>query len=183
MASDDLPARFLKAGEDYLEALRSLGLDPEGLLWCIEDGSEEHVLVLITGFLDQVGPLELSRYLFKAYNASATPREISPFIIRFQSPSHPSSKDIAFRWSSRDEIYVRMDKTGSHIEQVFHVPPGHKMPQGVVSATNMGLRFPGSGVTFAPEWIIQMKLARAENAADRARHWRIFSRNVDRLAA
>ena len=78
----------LKAGEDYLKALRLLGLEPEALFWMQDLVEDRLVLGLVSRFVDIVGPTALSRLLFKAYNAAATPREIDPFIVRLHSPDH-----------------------------------------------------------------------------------------------
>ena len=86
MADRTLPASFLSAGQDYLISLRKLGLDPEALLWAIDKTLDEFVLVLVTSHFDFAGPLEVYRLLTKAYNLSATPKDISPFIIRLHSP-------------------------------------------------------------------------------------------------
>jgi len=41
---------------------------------------------MITSIIDAGGPLALNQLLFKAYNAEATPKTISPFIVRVYSP-------------------------------------------------------------------------------------------------
>jgi hypothetical protein len=41
--------------------------------------------VLVTSIVDAGGPLALNRLLFHAYNGKATPRQISPFIVRIIS--------------------------------------------------------------------------------------------------
>ena len=43
-------------------------------------------MVLVTPIVDAGGPLALNKLLFRAYNAKATPQEISPFIVRIFSP-------------------------------------------------------------------------------------------------
>jgi hypothetical protein len=82
MDSRPVPPQYLKAGGDYLEALRELGLNPNFLGWGWETAAEQWLLVLVTSIIDAGGPLALNRLLFQAYNAEATPKEISPFIVR-----------------------------------------------------------------------------------------------------
>lgn len=77
---------FRQAGQEYLEALKKLGLDPEGLLWAYDHIIEKMVLILITPIYDIAGSLTLRRTLIKAYNLAATPKEITPFIVRLHSP-------------------------------------------------------------------------------------------------
>ncbi len=80
-----VPAEHLKAGADYLKALRALGLNPNFLGWGWDTASAQWLLVLVTSIIDAGGPLALNRLLFQAYNAEATPKEISPFIVRIFS--------------------------------------------------------------------------------------------------
>jgi hypothetical protein len=76
----------LKAGQEYMDALVSLGLVPAFLGWGWETLEKQWLLVLVTSIIDAGGLLALNRLLFRAYNAEATPKEISPFIIRVFSP-------------------------------------------------------------------------------------------------
>lgn len=86
MDSRPVPAQYLTAGKDYLDALVSLGLNPHFLGWGWEHSTKQWLLVLVTYIVDAGGPLALNRLLFRAYNAKATPQEISPFIVRVFSP-------------------------------------------------------------------------------------------------
>ncbi|MBU6297064.1 MAG: hypothetical protein KGJ79_01385 [Alphaproteobacteria bacterium] len=82
MASKALPPKYLEAGQEYLAALQMLGLEPEFLGWGMDEAHDEWNLVLVTSIIEIGGPLALSRLLFRAYNLNATPKEISPFIVR-----------------------------------------------------------------------------------------------------
>ena len=86
MDSRPVSPQYLKAGADYLDALRSLGLNPNFLGWGWDIAANQWALVLVTSIVDAGGPLALNELLFKAYNAKATPREISPFVVRIFSP-------------------------------------------------------------------------------------------------
>ena len=50
--------------------------------WGCEIPSKQWLLVMVTSIVDVGGPLALNKLLLKAYNAKATPKEISPFIVR-----------------------------------------------------------------------------------------------------
>lgn len=86
MASRPVPARYLTIGQEYLDALVDLGLTPHFLGWGWDRAAERWLLVLVTFIVDAGGPLALNRLLFRAYNANATPQEISLFIVRIFSP-------------------------------------------------------------------------------------------------
>lgn len=86
MASRPVPTQYLTAGQEYLDALRSLGLTPNYLGWGWDIAAEQWLLVLVTPIVDAGGPLALNKLLFRAYNAKATPQQISPFIVRVFSP-------------------------------------------------------------------------------------------------
>jgi len=87
MDSQQVSSEYMKAGADYLAALKKLGLHPTFLGWGREVNTEQWVLVMVTSIIDAAGgPLALNTLLFKAYNAEATPRAISPFIVRVYSP-------------------------------------------------------------------------------------------------
>lgn len=95
MAVRKLDDLRLKAGSDYLSALISLGLEPDGLFWAFEKAESRWVLALVTNYFDVAGPLNLSEVLFKAYRAAATPREIDPFMVRMFSPKQAFIRDIS----------------------------------------------------------------------------------------
>jgi hypothetical protein len=84
----DLGVERYEAGRDYLAALRHLRLEPEALFWAYDKSMGQLVLVLVTSLFDFAGPLALTKLLFDAYNAAATPKEIDPFILRLHSPKH-----------------------------------------------------------------------------------------------
>jgi hypothetical protein len=86
MDSRPVSAEYLKAGGDYLDSLRTLGLTPNFLGWGWDISAGQWVLVLVTSIINAGGPLALNKLLFQAYSAKATPKEISPFIVRIFSP-------------------------------------------------------------------------------------------------
>lgn len=95
MADEALPAGYLEAGRDYLAALNGLGLYPEFFGWGQQPATKKWLIVMVTSALEIAGPLALSEILFKAYNANATPKQISPFIVRaFGRSSLPAQRFI-----------------------------------------------------------------------------------------
>jgi hypothetical protein len=88
MDQSDLGVDRYDAGAEYLAAVRKLKLEPDALFWAYDRGWKEFVLVIVTPLFDHAGPLAVIRLLFDAYNASVTPKEIDPFILRLHSPEH-----------------------------------------------------------------------------------------------
>jgi hypothetical protein len=160
VAMHALPADYLKAGADYLAALRKLGLDPEGLLWAYDRTISEFALVLITSQFDHVGPTEIYRSLTAAYNLAATPSEISPFIVRLHSPKQAIVTELrrAYGWD------VRVDSLDDKFTPVIQ----YSMDVG--------------DLNFAIDWVYQIR-DRKLAPAERARRWQRFQRNVEALAA
>lgn len=107
MDSDDISPTLLAAGQEYLASLRRLRLNPEWLFWArvnevgeIADAltgekreedfpSGDWHLVLVTSAIDEGGPSAINQLLFKAWDAAATPKEISPFIVEVVSAKSP----------------------------------------------------------------------------------------------
>jgi hypothetical protein len=108
MASRPVPAQYLIAGQDYLDALVSLGLIPAYLGWGWEKSADQWVLVLVTSIVNAGGPLALNKLLFQAFNAKATPKEISPFIVRIFSPEIiPNGRKSHFWYLGSKELIAR----------------------------------------------------------------------------
>ena len=155
--------RHLRAGADYLAALQKLGLDPECLFWTEDTTIGHRVLVLVTEQFDRVGPLELSRVLFNAYDRAGTPREINPFILRLHSTRQALIQDM-------DKYDLEEVRMMAPIKDVFG-NPGDVM----VSVADM---------KFRPEWIYKWDIRKKSTSIiDLRRRWRRFADNVDRLAA
>lgn len=74
------------AGEEYLAALKRLGLEPDALCWVYDPDSDETHLAIVTSMAERVGGLSIYKLLFRAYEAAATPREIDPFIVSVYGP-------------------------------------------------------------------------------------------------
>ena len=159
MAEETLPAQYLESGEKFDVALKRLGFQADGLLWAWDKSINEFVLLLITRHFDHTGPAEMYRLLFAAYNESAMPPEISPFIVRLQS--------------TEDEIAQRMLQVDAHDAD------------GKRSST---MRFDGDigDLKYSNRWVYYYyypKKARKIAPLDRTRQWRKFRTNVEKLAA
>lgn len=162
MAGYTLPPDHLNTGADYLSALQKLGLDPEGLLWAYDRTLKEFVLVLVTGQFDFVGPTAIYETLTKAYNLAATPEAISPFIVRLHSPQQAIVRELrtAYGWDIRVDPFRPTD------------PPG----------LSVDIALSAGDLTFRIEWVYHLR-ERKVAPAERARRWRRFQGNVEKLAA
>jgi hypothetical protein len=119
----DLGVERYDAGRDYLAALRHLRLEPEALFWAYDKSMGQLVLVLVTSLFDFAGPLALTRLLFDAYNAAATPKAIDPFILRLHSPKHALYREAQRHLGSR---FDRANLKGAALDRATisgeHVP-------------------------------------------------------------
>ena len=159
MAKETLPSGYLEAGSAFDSALRKLGFRADGLLWAWDKFVSEYVLVLITRHFDHTGPTEMYRLLFAAYNESAIPAEISPFIVRLQS--------------TQDQIAQRMLRVDAHQAD---------------GQRSQSIRFDGEvgDLKYSNHWVYYYYDPENERKiapVDRARQWRKFRANVEQLAA
>lgn len=176
MDSRPVPPGYLKAGQDYLDALVSLGLIPAFLGWGWNIALSEWNLVLVTSILDAGGPLGLNRLLFRAYNAKATPKEISPFIVRVFSPEMILGGAKAQFWL-----------LGEHNLTVQGVPGKVKDPRSLepqkvqnIQQTFMGIELEMINSYQTLPGAVDRALA---GYHERHKQWRQFKSNVERLAA
>lgn len=158
----ELDEERLKAGANYLAALRALGLEPEALFWAWDRVETRFVLMLVTRYFDIVGPAEVSKLLFKAYNKACTPREIDPFILRLHSPDHTMIRTLTDAVSSL---------------QIQLVDTGEIVGEDVISSV-----FDTGHIAFPMKDIYVWKDVRRPGV-DLLRKWKFISRKVDGLAA
>lgn len=176
MDSRPVPPKYLIAGKDYMDALVSLGLIPAFLGWGWESASSQWLLVLVTPIVDAGGPLGLNRLLFRAYNAKATPKEISPFIVRVFSPE-------LIPGGAKSQFWL----LGEHNFTVQGVPgkvlnPKALEPQKVsnVQQTFLGIELEMINSYQTLPGAVDRALT---GYHERHRQWQRFRSNVERLAA
>jgi hypothetical protein len=152
--------RRMQAGLEYVSSLRKLGFDPEIAAWAIprqRPGAPDVELILVTSWADNIGPKAIYDLLFEAYDASATPREIDPFVVTLISPHTQVATDLKAAL-----VTMRHENFGPHDRPMFIL--------GMVDYTTI------------PQWIIShrdVKPARFEDL----RRFAAFHRNVTALAA
>ncbi|MGV1757636.1 hypothetical protein ACQZ6F_17430 [Rhizobium sp. A22-96] len=168
MAAPDIEDKYLKAGREFASALDALGLDANALFWAFDSAESRHVLVLVTDFFDFKGPLEISKQLFKAYNASATPKEIDPFVIRLHSINQAMGERYSEHASSDWKLRVRAGNKAGPI-------PG--LTSAVINNLTIG------DLEMRPEWVIRGRKVTRSKSNDLSRRWGRFTRNVEKAAA
>jgi hypothetical protein len=160
MDTPALPVGYFEEGERYLAAIEKLGLRPAAFFWAFDRITETFVLMLISDEFDAVGPLSLSKILFKAYVADATPRAIDPFIIRLHSPRH--------------QIVRAMDK----IMPLKYTSAMPGVPPAARAITTVG------GLEIDGDWVYRfVKPLSTAKPFEVLRRWRRLERNVDKAAA
>lgn len=167
MDSRPVSAEYLTAGQEYLDALVRLELVPNFLGWGWDFAVQQWNLVLVTSILDAGGPLGLNRLLFQAYNAGATPKKISPFIVRIFSPAIiPQDFWVLGQKNlSVTKVQDRLDWQPVKIENAQKIFMG------------LQLEMRNSYQTLLPQ------PQKARKFHDRRRDWERFRSNIEKLAA
>ena len=166
---DDLPHGYLEAGRDYHSALVKLGLIPELTLWVRDAAIDGWALLICTPLYDAVGGYGIMDLLFRAYDASATPQLINPFILRLESPNHPIIRNISATLSGRGmPTLVGITPSG---EQVAGIAD-HSMAEGRIG-----------DLSFRHGWRYVVGHERA-HPANPFKAFKVFKRSVEqRIAA
>lgn len=164
----------LEAGKRFVSALQGLGLKTPLALWVRLRSDDAFILMIVTDFFDLKGPLELTRYMFAAYNADALPHEIDPFNVQFCSP---------FSLLGRRLIEVASIKFVAHNSDT-----GERNIPGELTFDNMASWYEWFIVNeFDPQLAYErgkskLRAVKPDQTKLR-RQWRHFAHNVDRLAA
>lgn len=180
MDSFNISPEYLRAGAEYLDALRGLGLSPEGLSWAREGDIErvddipfgmpgEWRLVLITSVIDEAGPVELERVLFQAYNKAATPKLIDPFIVQIMSA----------RTAFAAEVFTALNRDSPIAGIVGHMDDGTE--EVIQPSEDPGLQLV-RGLWFDRKWVYLLGGV-TPNFKSRRAQWLSFKQNVHALAA
>lgn len=170
MDTPALPVGYMVGGARYLEAVERLGLRPTALFWAYDKIVGHFVLVLVADEYDQAGPLELSKVLFKAYNANATPSVIDPFIVRLHSPLQPVIEEIGKFMPFKIEFQPTPAGDG-------------ELLRGSPTAATRAINNAG-GLDVEGDWVYRFdKGGKSSSAMEVSRRWRRFAENVDRAAA
>jgi hypothetical protein len=172
--SRPVPAEHLKAGQEYLDALVSLGLTPAFLGWGWESVEKEWVLLLVTSIVDAGGPLALNKLLFRAYNARATPKQISPFTVRIFSPE-------LIAGGARSTFWLLGEKNST-----VNPVPGKSNPEAKSTPVkNVQQTFMGLELEMINSYQTMPGAVARTLAGYHSRHqeWQRFRRRVEALAA
>lgn len=94
MATNELTETHMIAARKFTDSLSTIGFDMDAVFWAYDEEDERYVLIVVTDVFDAKGPLEIYQQIFKAYNASLTPKEIDPFSVRVLSTNQTTVKDL-----------------------------------------------------------------------------------------
>ena len=175
MATNELTETHMIAAREFTDSLSNIGFDMDGVFWAYDKEDERHVLIVVTDVFDAKGPLEISRQIFKSYNASLTPKEIDPFIVRLLSTNQTAARELLNVASSDWKVTLY----------------GQDCPKvGILEGATGKLpnvKFRGyslSGVTIRSEWVVMVKPRhKIRKNTEINRKWNFFKRNLDKLAA
>lgn len=154
------------AGAEFASSLAKLGLDPEILCWVYISSEDRIELAIVTSMVDRVGPLPIYEILFKAYDASALPKEVNPFEVSLYSPNTRMGVDLLNSLNVTNEGMIPTD--GS-------MPPFHVTQSWITVGILEPMIVHGAGV-----YRVKNTIRNADQ--DHAR-WRRFKSNVQALAA
>lgn len=163
MAGTSVPDGYLTAGEQYRQAMKNLGLVPSFLGWGWDTDGKNWVLVMVTSIVDAGGPLELNKLLFDAYNANATPREISPFMVRVFSPEIVPAQVLRL---GESDVFADLKTGGALTHFLTRGSNRHE--------TFLGIELEAANCYPNPP---------ASEHRDGRKEWARFRRNVERVAA
>lgn len=174
MATNELTETHMIAAREFTDSLSKIGFDMDGVFWAYDKEDERHVLIVVTDVFDAKGPLEISRQIFKAYNASLTPKEIDPFIVRLLSTNQTAARDLLNVASS--------DWTVMHYKKST---PEFAIRNNTAKGTLLKLEdYSVSEVVIRPEWVVMVKpWHKNRKNTEINRKWNFFKRNLDKLAA
>lgn len=154
-----------QAGADYLASLRTLGLNPDALLWAQHDERKEMMLFLVSPIVDRVGSSEIYDTLFKAYDRAVTPTSIDPWLVSVVSPLSIISTE--FQEMLRMDVSLQMKSQGLD-------------PLRIDNEVFFGVA--DGQYNFRRSWVYFIKPHRMESK-HQLKVWQKFQHNVDRAAA
>lgn len=168
----ELTALELRAGREYLDALRSLKFEPDILCWVVENdgmdsgfGNLHNRLAIVTSLADRVGPTKIYDLLFEAYTLAVTPKEIDPFQVSVYSPH------------SRDGKYLIDTTHPNEIAKHLRESGDFKGPMwGII------MDVPHMNAAPWPQSVYAYNIRRRDMTAD-LRRFAIMRRTLDRIAA
>lgn len=197
MATNELTETHMIAAREFTDSLSTIGFDMDAVFWGYDEEDERYVLIVVTDVFDAKGPLEIYQQIFKAYNASLTPKEIDPFSVRVLSKNQTTAKDLidkvlrdrkkthrkkdnletsSFNYITKNE-YIEEDDyisdktaffmTGDILRRAF-AKPDDNVPE----------------LTTRREWVVMVKPRhKIREYAEIIKKWELFKINLDKLTA
>lgn len=138
--------------------MRTLGLNPEALLWVYDGHRETFVLWFVWSGIDEVGPLPVAELLFKAYRGSALTHAVDPFLVDLRSPNDAMVQKLVVSFAKSDATVLRL---GTVEEDDGRSRPTHHIDKS---------------------WVLHLQEKRQPSLSV-SKDWRQFSERVSAIAA
>lgn len=178
MATNEVTETQMANAREFTKSLSTIGFDMDGVFWVYDKEDERQVLLVVTDFFDVKGPLEIYRQIFKAYNASLTPKEIDPSCVRFLSRNQTVAKDIM------DSVLSNPRKTDYKKDYLEFNP----LPSGtekIVKITYYNWQdYNGPEVIIRPERVVMVKPQhKIRKNTEIIKKWKLFENKLNNLTA
>jgi len=176
MVTPELSANYMQAAHEFTNALQSLGFDMEAVFWGYDSNEKRHILIVVTDVFDAQGPLAIHQQIFRAYNASLTPKEIDPFIISLFSPAQTFAVKLLAMVDNEWQFHRYLDEDPSSYALINEM---------VKSLTAHVREFESEGIAIKPEWAVTLKARhKPRKTVEINRRWHSFKHHIDeRIAA
>ena len=178
MATNELTETHMIAAREFTDSLSNIGFDMDGVFWAYDKEDERQVLLVVTDFFDVKGPLEIYRQIFKAYNASLTPKEIDPSSVRFLSRYHTLVNDIM------DSMLSNLMKKDYKKEIFANMLGGPLTAKDMKFISNTFEDYNGPEVTIPPEGVVMVKPRhKIPEYTEIIKNWELFKSKLNNLTA
>jgi len=175
MVAPKLEQNYMQAAHEFSNVLERLGFDMEAVFWGYDDNEERHILIIVTDVFDAQGPLEISKQIFRAYNASLTPKEIDPFVVVLFSP----------RQTFAVKCLTMINNEWTFCRNFDERPSSYAMVNEHVRSVSASIsQVDSEGIMVKPEWVVMSRgMHKTRKTVEINRRWHSFKRHIDEKIA
>lgn len=200
MATNELTETHMIAAREFTDSLSTIGFDMDAVFWAYDEEEERYVLIVVTDVFDAKGPLEIYQQIFKAYNASLTPKEIDPFSVRVLSTNQTTAKDLIDK-VLRDRKKTHRKKDNLETSSFNYITENDYIEEDDYISDKTAFFMTGNilrrafdkpakpddnvpELTTRREWVVMVKSRhKIREYAEIIRKWELFKINLDKLTA